>query len=436
LILIADDSPIIQRKAQRILQDGGFEVETVSNGVAAIKRVPVLRPILLLADVSMPGKDGYEVCEFVKASPDLIHIPVLLVGSDLEPYDEQRGAQVKADGIIKKPFTPSDLMAMVTKFTGLGEASGLQPASAEWLAESSPVALPEVPPTALVPEPSTKSQELAPLPAGVSFIGPSLEELPANLDESLSDDSFPPSPDAAPRAWPEPSPEPQIDLPPEDVLEGSSEPLIAPTRPFPRFAPGLPSEPAPEPIPEAAPEPGLVSPESSREVEASCSGGAEINSSTSQSVDSLTRPILAPEAAVVGPELISEAASEVARGPNSLVAEPTPEPIPVAAPEEALVIPDLVSEITPEAVSEKVGAGTAASAGGEFDSSTSRLLDSSTPRRLDSFVIDTNWLYMVVRKVVMKMAPPVLAPDIVEELVRTLTREIAVELEAASSQVH
>ena len=127
LILIADDSPIIQRKAQRILQDEGFEVQTVSNGVAAVKKLPVMQPALVLADVSMPGKDGYEVCEFVKTSAGLRHVPVLLVGSDLEPYDEQRGARVRADGIIKKPFSPHDLIAIVRRFTALAKAPASQP---------------------------------------------------------------------------------------------------------------------------------------------------------------------------------------------------------------------------------------------------------------------------------------------------------------------
>lgn len=57
-ILIADDSPIVQRMAQRILREEGFEVETVSNGVAAIKRLPALRPILVLATCLCQAKMG------------------------------------------------------------------------------------------------------------------------------------------------------------------------------------------------------------------------------------------------------------------------------------------------------------------------------------------------------------------------------------------
>jgi CheY-like chemotaxis protein len=113
--LVADDSPTIQKIAAGILKNEGFEVETVSNGVAAIKRLVAIHPILVLADVSMPGRDGYEVCEFVKKSPDLSHVPVLLVASDMEPYDSARGMEVGADGIIMKPFEPHDLISNVRK---------------------------------------------------------------------------------------------------------------------------------------------------------------------------------------------------------------------------------------------------------------------------------------------------------------------------------
>jgi CheY-like chemotaxis protein len=122
IVLVADDSPTIQKRALGILKGEGFEVETVSNGVAAIKRLAVLQPVVILADVSMPGRDGYEVCQFVKKSPELSHVPVLLVVSDMEPYDNARGAEVGADGIIKKPFEAHELISIVTKFAEQMEA--------------------------------------------------------------------------------------------------------------------------------------------------------------------------------------------------------------------------------------------------------------------------------------------------------------------------
>ncbi len=123
IVLVADDSPTIQKRAVGILKGEGFEVETVSNGVAAIRRLAVLHPVVILADVSMPGRDGYEVCEFVKKSAELSHVPVLLVASDMEPYDNARGAEVRADGIIKKPFEARELISIVEKFAEQFEAA-------------------------------------------------------------------------------------------------------------------------------------------------------------------------------------------------------------------------------------------------------------------------------------------------------------------------
>jgi len=122
-VLVADDSPTIQKRVLGILKGEGFEVETVSNGVAAVKRLAFLRPVVILADVSMPGRDGYEVCDFVKNSAAHAHVPVLLIASDMEPYDESRGAQVRADGKIIKPFDPQDLIYMVERFAAQCEAS-------------------------------------------------------------------------------------------------------------------------------------------------------------------------------------------------------------------------------------------------------------------------------------------------------------------------
>ena len=126
-ILVADDSPTIQRRASGILTNEGLEVVTVPNGVAAIRKLPTVKPQLILADVSMPGKDGYEVCEFVKNSPELSHVPVVLIFSELEPYQKDRGALVRADGQVKKPFDDNDLIATVTRLLAQSEESKVLP---------------------------------------------------------------------------------------------------------------------------------------------------------------------------------------------------------------------------------------------------------------------------------------------------------------------
>jgi len=121
-VLVADDNLTIQRMASEMLANDGVEVVTVANGVAAIKKIPDAKPLVILADVDMPGKDGYEVCDFVKNTPELHYVRVLLAVSDADPYDKQRGDRVHADGIIKKPFEREQLVSMVTECLNQAEA--------------------------------------------------------------------------------------------------------------------------------------------------------------------------------------------------------------------------------------------------------------------------------------------------------------------------
>ena len=348
LILVADDSPTIQRRAQGILQGEGFVVETVPNGVAAIRKLPQLRPVLVLADVSMPGKDGYEVCDFVKTSKDLHHVPVLLVASDQEPYDEQRGAQVGADGIIKKPFSPHDLIAMVAKFTGLGEAPASLPEPAETLVVSSPVAPPEVSPMASEPDGATgrHDEDLAASSAGMAFEEP--PEIPAppepSADISLQRLLQPPPP-----IWAQSLPELLLAAPSLDLLEGLSESLLLPTEPFPELALDGTPEPILEPWLEGATEPTPTAPESTSEiaVEPAPEPALVAAEPTPEPI-----PEVAPELVPVGSESISETVVQPAPAQANDAAEPTPKPIPETAPEPVPINPESISETVVEPTSE------------------------------------------------------------------------------------
>src|SRR5579863_4687718 len=96
------------------LKDQGIEVIAVGNGEAAVRKIADLKPDLVLADVFMPVRNGYEVCKFVKDDPALSHIPVILLVGAFDPLDEQEAQRVGADGILKKPFVPPDpLISMV-----------------------------------------------------------------------------------------------------------------------------------------------------------------------------------------------------------------------------------------------------------------------------------------------------------------------------------
>src|SRR5579863_164738 len=96
------------------LKDQGIEVIAVGNGEAAVRKIADLKPDLVLADVFMPVRNGYEVCKFVKDDPALSHIPVILLVGAFDPLDEQEAQRVGADGVLKKPFVPPDpLISMV-----------------------------------------------------------------------------------------------------------------------------------------------------------------------------------------------------------------------------------------------------------------------------------------------------------------------------------
>src|SRR5229473_960400 len=113
-VLVADDNSNIQKMVGLALKDHGIDVVAVGNGEAAVRKICDIHPDLVLADVFMPVRNGYEVCEYVKDDPALKHIPVILLVGAFDPLDEQEAQRVRADGVLKKPFVPPDpLISMV-----------------------------------------------------------------------------------------------------------------------------------------------------------------------------------------------------------------------------------------------------------------------------------------------------------------------------------
>ena len=112
-ILLADDSITIQKVIELTFSDEDFEVVTVGNGRLAIEKLEEVRPDIVLCDIIMPEKDGYEVCEQIKTNPATSHIPVLLLTGAFEPFDQERAARAGFDGSLAKPFEPETLIAKV-----------------------------------------------------------------------------------------------------------------------------------------------------------------------------------------------------------------------------------------------------------------------------------------------------------------------------------
>ncbi len=113
-ILVADDNSNVQKTVALALADLGVEVVGVNNGEAAVRKLGEVMPDLVLADIFMPVRNGYEVCEYVKKDSRFSHVPVVLLVGAFDPLDEREAQRVGADGILKKPFVPPDpLIAMI-----------------------------------------------------------------------------------------------------------------------------------------------------------------------------------------------------------------------------------------------------------------------------------------------------------------------------------
>jgi CheY-like chemotaxis protein len=114
-ILLADDSVTAQNMGRKILTEAGYEVITVNNGSAALKKIAEQKPDLIVLDVYMPGYGGLEVCQRIKDTRETARIPVLLTVGKLEPFKAEEARRVHADGFIVKPFEVSELLAALTK---------------------------------------------------------------------------------------------------------------------------------------------------------------------------------------------------------------------------------------------------------------------------------------------------------------------------------
>jgi CheY-like chemotaxis protein len=112
-ILLVDDSPHAQRMGERILSDEGYEVVTVSNADSALIRLEDADPDVVVADAVMPGRTGYDICQYLRMSPRHRHVRVILTSGAQEPIDEVRAQLVQADGALRKPFEASALLAAV-----------------------------------------------------------------------------------------------------------------------------------------------------------------------------------------------------------------------------------------------------------------------------------------------------------------------------------
>jgi CheY-like chemotaxis protein len=186
-LLLADDSVTIQRVIELTFADEDVQVIAVGDGKQAINRAQQDPPDIILADVGMPERDGYEVATFIKQTPELKHIPVLLLTGAFEPIDEGRARAAGCDGVLVKPFEPQ---LVINRVKDLISGRRSQPA-AETPAADVPAAVSSAPvsapPQPMVPASSFAADaSSAPRPSGGGAPAGSIEDYFDRLDAAFS----------------------------------------------------------------------------------------------------------------------------------------------------------------------------------------------------------------------------------------------------------
>ena len=112
-VLIADDEPNIAAALEYLLQRSGYQVSIARNGDEALQLIEQNRPDLVLLDVMMPGRSGYEVCQVMRAREDWRHIKIVVLTAKGREADANKGLALGADLYITKPFSNRDLIAKI-----------------------------------------------------------------------------------------------------------------------------------------------------------------------------------------------------------------------------------------------------------------------------------------------------------------------------------
>jgi DNA-binding response OmpR family regulator len=117
-ILIADDEPNIVTALEFLLERNGYEVHVARNGEEALKRVEDCHPDLVLLDVMMPVRSGYEVCTRIRERADWRHIKIVMLSAKGRDAEVNKGLSIGADDYITKPFSTQELVAKIGDLLG------------------------------------------------------------------------------------------------------------------------------------------------------------------------------------------------------------------------------------------------------------------------------------------------------------------------------
>lgn len=117
-VLIADDEPNIVAALEFLLQRNGYEVHIARNGDEALRLIELHKPDLLLLDVMMPQRSGYDVCQRVREREDWRHIKIVMLSAKGRDVEVNKGVSLGADLYITKPFSTRELVAKINGLLG------------------------------------------------------------------------------------------------------------------------------------------------------------------------------------------------------------------------------------------------------------------------------------------------------------------------------
>src|SRR6478735_12197257 len=129
-VYFIDDSATMREVIKIAFRRENINVLTSHDAVLALEEIEKNRPDIVITDVIMPGKDGYEVCQFIKTHPELAKIPVVLMSGVVNRAVAERAFAVKANELLRKPFQPQDLISRVRHLLISKGASRTSPAAA------------------------------------------------------------------------------------------------------------------------------------------------------------------------------------------------------------------------------------------------------------------------------------------------------------------
>jgi DNA-binding response OmpR family regulator len=121
-VLIADDEPNIVLSLEFLMKQAGYEIRVVHDGEEALRVVREWKPDLVLLDIMLPLRDGFEVCQKIREDPETAETRIIMITAKGREVEIAKGLALGADAYVTKPFSTKELVAQVRQTLGVGDA--------------------------------------------------------------------------------------------------------------------------------------------------------------------------------------------------------------------------------------------------------------------------------------------------------------------------